>query len=248
MKCFLAVLFVCTVTIYGTNTPQQIIEKCIARHGGQQNFQKIKNLYVKMDMHSKSEKADIESLSEQYFRFPNKIRTEINPLVNPPTKISWDGKDAWQLVKNNLSKIQDVGQRQDLKESLRFVKLIVLTSLLEKESKLEYDKHVKRKAYGIHVILQTNRDGEKIKIYIRDDNYELFGGEFSWQGDNTIFKVFLDQQNYWVEGVCFPRKARIYRNNEKVLDVKVRQVKINRLKNGNSFFSDLKEKPRMKRR
>ncbi|WP_372370017.1 hypothetical protein [Candidatus Uabimicrobium sp. HlEnr_7] len=229
-------------------SPREIIQRCIKRHGGQQNFDKIKNLYVKMDVHSKNEKADVESLIEQYFRFPNKLRAEISSMMNPPTKVSWNGKEAWQLTKNKLEKTKDPRQRDNLKESLRFVKLIMLTNLLEKDSTLKYEKHVKRKTYGIHVVSQTNKQGEDIKIYIKDSDYSLFGGEFSWQGNNTIFKVFLDKQNYWVDGICFPREARIYRGNEKVLDAKVRQIKINHLKNGNSFFTNLKEKPKMKKR
>ena len=248
-RCVTFFILVTFCSLYAEDlSPREILQRCIKRHGGQQNFQKIKNIYVKMDVHSKNEKADVESLIEQYFRFPNKLRAEISSMMNPPTKVSWNGDEAWQLTKDKLEKTTDPRQRDNLKESLRFVNLIMLTNLLEEGSSLKYEKHVKRKSYGIHVILQQDDKGEKIKIYVKDSDYSLFGGEFSWQGNNTIFKVFLDQQNYWVDGICFPREARIYRGNEKVLDAKVRQIKINHLINGNSFFSDLKEKPRMKRR
>lgn len=244
----LSIIF--TTSFYAENptpSPEEILKKCIKRHGGESNFNKIKNIYVKMDVHSKNEKADVESLIEQYFRFPNKLRAEIRSMMNPATKVGWDGNEAWQLTKDKLERTKDERQRENLKESLRFVKLIMLTNLLEKNSKLKYSKYVKQGS-GVHVIDQTSSDGENIKIYIKAKDYSLLGGEFSWQGNETIFKVFLAKQNMWVDGVCFPAEARIYRGKEKVLDAKVRSIKINQLQNGNSFFSDLKQKPRMKKR
>lgn len=229
-------------------TPREIMERCVKRHGGKKNFKKIKNIYIKMDVRSKTEKSDVESLVKQYFRFPNKLRAEINSMLNPPTKVGWDGKDAWQLTKDKLEKTSDIRQKENLKESLRFIKLIMLTSLLDQKSKLKYEKYIKRPSYGIHVISQTNEDDEELKIYVKDSDYSLYGGEFHWKKDNSIFKVFLAKQNLWVDGVCFPREARIYRGKEKVLDTKVRVVKINAIKNGNSFFSNLKEKVKMKKK
>ncbi len=222
-----------------------IVNKCIQRHGGGSRFNSIRDFYVKMDIKTFSEQGDIESLVHQYYRSPDKLRAEIHPLVDPPTKISWDGKNSWQLVKDKQEKSEDEKQIARIQESLKFIKLMILTNLLEKGSKLKYVREVtpKGKSYSFHVIMQANSKNEKIELYIKND-YTLLGAQFYWEGGKGLFKVFFDEQREF-DGLYLPKYIRLYRENEMILKASLRLARFNALKNGDGFFSDLSEKPKM---
>ena len=171
--CFIGIIMIIfsSSSLFATPNPEKILKQCIKKHGGWENFTKIRDFYAKMDVHTYSQKGDIESIFYEYFRKPDKLRIEIHPLLEPPTKISWDGKTAWHMIKDKLKETKDRKIIERLQESLRFLRLMVLTNLFEKGVEFYYERHIQKKSYGIHVILRTNPKKEKIRLYISDKNF-----------------------------------------------------------------------------
>ncbi len=243
----LLLLLVANFGIYAQkkkNPAEAIVKRCILRHGGKK-FTKVRDFYAKMDIVAISDQGEIESLVHQYVRFPGKLRAEIHPLVDPPTTISWDGKNSWQLVKDKLRASNDK-QKQQLQDSFRFLKLMVLTNLLEEGSKVRYIKRVKPKSkgYGFYVVEQTDASNEKIKLFIQDKDFTLLGAEFYWPGAQSLLKVFFDEPTSF-GGLYLPRYTRLYKGNKLVLKVTLRLARFNKLANGDSFFTNLFEKAKL---
>jgi outer membrane lipoprotein-sorting protein len=225
--------------------PAFILNECIKQQGGADKFNQIQDIYAKMDVRTVSQDGDIESIFYEYFRKPDKLRIEIHPLVDPPTKISWDGKDAWQMAKNQLEKAQDEKLGERLQESLRFLRLMMLTNLLEKGSELMYERYIPKTAFGIHVISQVDSRKEKVKLFISDNNYTLLGAEFYWDNATTLLRVMFANHK-WIEGLLLPVNTKVYKENQLVMDVKLKTLQVNALKNGNTFFQNLNETAQLK--
>lgn len=225
--------------------PESILKECIKQQGGADKFNQIQDIYAKMDVRTVSQEGDIESIFYEYYRKPDKLRIEIHPLVDPPTKIGWDGKSAWQMVKDKLEKSEDQKLIDRLQESMRFLRLMVLTNLLEKGGELVYERHIQKTNFGIHVISQVDSRKEKIKLFIADSNYALLGAEFYWDNATTLLRVMFSNHK-WLEGLYLPGITKIYKENQLVMEVKLKTVQVNALKNGNTFFQDLNEKAQIK--
>lgn len=228
-----------------TQDPDFILKECIKNHGGEEKFSKIQDVYAKMDARTITDKGDIESVFYEYYRKPDKLRIEIHPLVDPPTKIGWDGQNAWQMSKDKLEQSQDQKLVDRLQESLKFVRLMMLTSLLEKGSALAYENYIPKSTSGIHVISQTAVHNEKIKLFIRDKDFVLLGAEFYWDSATTLLRLTFAQHR-WYDGLYLPLVTKVYKENQLVMEVKLKTAQVNAIKNGNSFFKELTEKAQIK--
>lgn len=231
--------------------PKAIVMECVKRHGGQDKFEEIRSIYAEMTVRTKSsEKSDIESTFKEYFRQPDKLRIEVYPMFDPPTKISWDGKQAWHLIKGQLEKTEEPKISERLQESLRLLRLLLLTSLFEEGSQLTYVTYFEQQA--VHVISRTSAKGDKIRLYI-GSNYILLGAEFYWTGTEDLFIVKFYNHEKREEFYLLPTYTELFKKEpgkEKrmVMTVQINEVKINALRNGNSFFTNLNEQPQLKKK
>ena len=171
--------------------PESIVKKCIERHGGWKQFSEIHDIYAKMKVQSFSDQGMVESTFYEYYRKPDQLRIEIHPPMDPAVIIGWDGKTIWHLAQDNLEKTDKPEQVERIQESLRFVRLIILTNLLNKGSSLKYEAYRQKKNFGIHVISQMDEEGEKIWLYISDKSYTLLGAEFYLRGSKNVFEVIF---------------------------------------------------------
>lgn len=248
-KLCLAILVWCCSTVLladnASQNPDEILKQCIQKHGGAEKFTQIQDICAKMDVRSISDKGDIESVFYEYFRKPDKLRIEIHPLLDPPTKLGWDGLDAWHFSKEKLEKSDDTKLKSRLQESLKFIKLMVLTNLFEKGNQLTYERHIAKSNFGIHVISQINDKNEKVKLYIHDTEFVLLGAEFYWDAAAVLLRVMFAQHK-WFDGIYLPVATKVYKESQLVMEVKLKTVQVNSLQNGNKFFSDLKEKAQLK--
>jgi hypothetical protein len=231
-----------------TSDPQaeEIVKKCIEKHGGWDKLEKVTDIYAKMRVRTFSDKGDIESDFYEYFRKPDKLRIKVVPDIEPPTEISWDGNLAYQLFKDETKASEDEKIKNRLQESLRFLKLMLLTTLFEPGSCLNYEGHIPKKNFGIHIISYTSVKKEKIDLYIHDNNYTLLGAEFVWTGTDMTFRIMFSKHEWFECGLFLPTLTELYKEEQLAMKAELISVKLNSLRNGNSFFSNLKENSRIK--
>ena len=222
---------------------QQIVQKCIKAHGGQAKFQNIQDIYAKLLVKSHTKDGIFESRLYEYFRKPDKLRIDINPKTGGNrTSIGWNGTSVYRLIKNRVEKSNDEKLVNQIQESLRFIRLMILTNLL-RDSTLKYEKFIAKK--NVHIISQTDSHGEKIWLWISGKNYVLLGARFYFRGSKTPFIVmFVKHRKFG--GLLLPRYTKLYRKNSLVMEAWLSLAKSNVLKNRNDFFSDLKQKAKLK--
>lgn len=225
---------------------RKILNKCIRNHGGKERFTEIRDIFAKMDVVTYAREGNIESLFYEYFRKPDKLRIEIHPLVEAPTKIGWDGKTAWHMVKDKLESTQDEKLIKRIRESIRFLKLMILTNLFEQGTVFRYERYIRKKKFGVHVISRIDKSKEEIKLYISASSFVLLGAEFQWSGSENLFRITFSKHK-WINGLYLPIRAKLYSGKQLVMSVRLKLVKVNALRNGNSFFANLNEKANLQR-
>jgi outer membrane lipoprotein-sorting protein len=229
--------------------PELILKECIKNHGGWKNFTAVKDMYAKMVVFTFPNEGKVQSTFRAYYRKPDKLRIEIDPpKPEPSVIIGWDGKYFWQLAQGQLEKTDKQEQIERIQEGLRFIKLMILTNLLQEGSVLKYEGYKKGKATDFHIISQSDPQGEKVSLYI-STSFTLLGAEFYLKSTETLLKVFLSYaEEDKKEGELYlPKEAKLYKEKKMVMEVTLTLVKINSLQNGNSFFSDLTEKVNLKK-
>lgn len=240
--CFLGAL---TLVHAEKMDPSIIIKKCIARHGGFEKFSNVKDIYAKMRVYTYPEGGRTESTFKEYYRKPDKIRIEIEPGGQPPAKMGWDGENVRHLVKGKLQITDSPKRVNQIQESLRFIKLMILTNLLEKGSVLKYEKYWKSKK--IHIISQRDKKAEKIWLFISAKSYVLLGAQFYFRNNKAPFKVIFSTHR-WYGKMYLPRRTKLYKRNKLIMQAMLSKVMTNKIKNGNSFFRNLKEKVKFKKK
>ncbi len=245
-------IILCLIMLIGfvwaqTYDPQNIIKQCIEQHGGWKKFYDIRDIYAKMDMVYYADDGKFEVTMHEYYRKPNKLRVEMYSDVNPPVIMGWDGEIVRQLNKDNKL---EVTQEQDaidrIQESLRFIRMMVLTNLLADDSILGYVKYQKKDEFGVHIISQTPKDGqgEKILLFISDKTYTLLGAQFALKNNKNGRDTFMVKfkQHEWYKDMYLPTQTDMYYQNKLIMEVQLRLARTNSLENGNAFFSNLLEK------
>jgi outer membrane lipoprotein-sorting protein len=225
--------------------PKEVAQRCIQRHGGWDAFSGIKDLYAKLDITAKSKKGEVESIFHEYFREPNKLRIEIEPLIDPPTKIAWNGEKAFHYHDGKQEETKEEKVIERLQESLRLVNLMILTNLFKDDTNLSYVGFVDKGKKSIHVVAQKNKKGERIRLYISASDYLLVGADFSLKGESDLFRVIF-KRHVKANNLVLPMVSEVYRGSEKkpFMKARLRDFRLNRLANGNSFFRELGEKAR----
>ena len=106
----------------------------------------------------------------------------------------------------------------------------------------------RKKTFGIHVISQTEseRQGDKIWLYISDKEYKLLGAQFYSRSDKSSFEVIFTEHQQ-IGGMYLPRHTKLYRKKKLIMEVKLSWVRTNAIQNGNSFFSNLNEKAKLQK-
>lgn len=249
---FLVAVAISTAPVSAAPDPKDVVKKCVERHGGEENFKEVRTVYAEMEICTYSEKVEAEATFKEYYRKPDKLRIEIIPKIDPPTKISWDGKQAWQLAKDTLEETDDPKIVERLQEGLKFLNLMLLTNLFEDGSKLEYVKYIEEA--GIHVITRIDSEGKQLRIYINSD-YLLVGADFYWSGTEDLLVVKFYEHQKKGNGLYLPTFTELYKKPAgkpkqelPSMTASLRVVKINALRNGNSFFTNLNEQARLKSR
>lgn len=245
---FLFLVQVCMVQAEAPN-PTNIIKKCIAAHGGEKNFNDIHDIYAKLLLKSYSKDGIFENTLYEYYRLPHFIRMDILPPQGAGISISWDGNSMYQYANNQQQKSDKKEDVDQMQESLRFMKLLILTNLLKSDSKLKYEQYQAKK--NIHVISQTDAQGEKVWLLIDGKTFRLCGAKFFLAGEEegnkkAAYNVLFVEHHQFAQ-LVLPREARLYRGSELVMEAKISLAKTNIIENGNDFFSNLSQKPLLKK-
>ena len=169
---------------------------------------------------------------------------DIAPNAGESVSISWDGESMHRYANNEQEKSQDKEDIEQMQESLRFMKLLILTNLLEKGSTVKYEQYQAKK--NIHVISQTDEKGEKVWLLIAGDTYLLAGARFTIANDTTPYNVIFVQHHKFSQ-LVLPREARLFKGKELILEAKINLAKTNIIENKNNFFTDLTQKPILKK-
>ncbi|NUM36661.1 MAG: hypothetical protein HUU50_19135 [Candidatus Brocadiae bacterium] len=238
-----AIFFLLSNVIYSQEMDAHtVMQNCIQSHGGAKKFHEIQDIYAKLLVKSYTKDGVFENRLHEYFRQPDKLRIEMEPENGSSTILSWDGKDAYRFVKDKAEKSDDPKLADHIQESLRFIRLMVLTNLI-KDSNLKYEKYLKDK--NVHIISQTDAKGEKIWLWISGKDFRLQGAKFHYLGDQKAFNIMFIQHHEF-EGMILPRHTKLYRENELVMEAWLSLARTNALENKDDFFSDLMQKARLK--
>ncbi len=245
------VLYCVCIAAQPTTDPTFIAKKCIEQHGGWDKFAEIRDIYAKMDVISYSDDGKFAVTLHEYFRKPDKLRVEMYSDAEPPVIMGWDGATVYQLTKEGkIEQSQEPEQVERIQESLRFIRMLILTNLLAEDSKLEYVKYQKKEEFGIHILAQVPKDGgDKILIFISDTSYTLLGAQFAMRdskGAKNSFKVMF-KQHEWYKGMYLPMQTELYHQSKLVMEASLRLAKTNSLENGNTFFTNLLEESKFTR-
>ena len=245
-------IFICILILLAIQTnasnpdPKSIIEKCIERHGGIDKFKNINDIYAKLLLKTYTKDGVFENRLYEYFRKPDKLRIELDPVKGggEAISISWDGTYVYKLVKGKIKKSQKRKEVLQIKESLRFMKLMILTNLLKK-SKIKYERFLKKKK--VHNISLTDNEGKKIWLWISGKNFALLGARF-YIGEEKIPFIIMFIKYHKFGGITLPRYTKIYKNKKLITEAWLSLAKINVLKNRNNFFSNLDIKPDIRKK
>lgn len=223
---------------------KKIIENCIQSHGGAKKFQEISDIYAKLRIQSTTKDGVFESSLHEYFRKPDKIRMEIEPANDnsSQTIISWDGQNVYRKVKDKLEKSEDPKMIEQIQESIRFIRLMILTNL-SKEGTIQYEKYLADK--NVHIISETDPAGEKIWLWISGKNYVLLGAKFNFKGDKIPVNVIFVKHHSF-DGMLLPQHTKMFRENSLIMEAWLSLARTNVLENRDEFFSDLTQKARLK--
>lgn len=218
---FLVVLFVAC-----KETPETIIQKNIEMRGGKSNFDRVKNLFMVLNINSMGMELPVTI----YIVRPSTMRTEVNfagqqlvTILLPDTAIA--------LLDNNVTPLpaQAITEmRQNLNNQLNYLRS-ELMNYSELGGKLETVSKEKFKGKDAHKFKIAYPDGSISYIFVDRSSYLNLGARTEKMVDGQKLETETIYSDYRkTEGLMIPFKTEVYNGKNLIARVTIDTIAINK--------------------
>ena len=223
-----------------SETVDEIINKNIKAHGGEEKYEDMTSYQMDMSM-------DVMGMSIPttfYMKKPGKMRAEMSMMGQSIITVV-NGDNAWisqggQVMELPLEKIPQVKEQIEGQSDV-FTNMFIGYKEKGMDIRLEGTEKIDGKDYFKLII--TEKDGKLINMFIDSKTYLEYKivTMQGMMGEETEMEIFL-KSNKWVQGILIPHKIEMFSNGEPAGDITLKNIKLNEPIDDSLFIMTVPEK------